>query len=115
MTVCSHLKDGLRCQSVNSLGFVNGDVYLHSKTAVWLLYSIQDDNMVKVFLDRTLTSRLGIRMLAEHHLALHEEKTSDGVIPTVCSSRPAWHVFWECRRGEGVVEILRGVCQCCKV
>lgn len=28
--------------------------------------------MVRQFLDRTLTSRLGIRMLAEHHLALHD-------------------------------------------
>ena len=26
--------------------------------------------MIRKFLDRTLTSRLGIRMLAEHHLAL---------------------------------------------
>lgn len=29
--------------------------------------------MVSQFLDRTLTSRLGIRMLCEHHLALAED------------------------------------------
>ncbi|XP_031682564.1 3-methyl-2-oxobutanoate dehydrogenase [lipoamide] kinase, mitochondrial-like isoform X2 [Oncorhynchus kisutch] len=34
---------------------------------------IQDENLVRNFLDTTLTSRLGIRMLATHHLALHEE------------------------------------------
>ncbi|XP_064651709.1 branched-chain alpha-ketoacid dehydrogenase kinase-like [Lineus longissimus] len=40
------------------------------------LKHIKDDSMVKNFLNRTLTSRLGIRMLAEHHLALHEEKAN---------------------------------------
>jgi len=35
---------------------------------------LQDDKMVEGFLDRTLTSRLGIRMLAMHHLALHHEQ-----------------------------------------
>ena len=30
--------------------------------------------MIRLFLDRTLTSRLGIRMLCEHHLALRDEK-----------------------------------------
>lgn len=30
--------------------------------------------MIKNFLDKTLTSRLGMRLLCEHHLALHEEK-----------------------------------------
>jgi len=30
--------------------------------------------MVKQFLDRTLTSRLGLRMLATHHLALSDKK-----------------------------------------
>ena len=29
---------------------------------------------MKAFLDKLMTSRLGIRMLCEHHLALHEEK-----------------------------------------
>ena len=34
----------------------------------------QNEGMIKAFLDRTLKSRLGIRLLAEHHLALHSEK-----------------------------------------
>jgi [3-methyl-2-oxobutanoate dehydrogenase (acetyl-transferring)] kinase len=35
---------------------------------------ISDPHMVQVFLDRMLTSRLALRMLCEHHLALHENK-----------------------------------------
>ncbi|XP_063157482.1 branched-chain alpha-ketoacid dehydrogenase kinase isoform X1 [Candoia aspera] len=35
---------------------------------------IQDEKLIRSFLDKTLTSRLGIRMLATHHLALHEDK-----------------------------------------
>lgn len=35
---------------------------------------IKDDNMARNFLDRTLTSRLGIRMLCEQHLALLDDK-----------------------------------------
>ncbi|XP_038061572.1 3-methyl-2-oxobutanoate dehydrogenase [lipoamide] kinase, mitochondrial-like [Patiria miniata] len=34
---------------------------------------MKDENMIHHFLDRTLTSRLGIRMLAEHHLSLHQD------------------------------------------
>ncbi|XP_045620984.1 LOW QUALITY PROTEIN: branched-chain alpha-ketoacid dehydrogenase kinase [Procambarus clarkii] len=34
----------------------------------------QDEQLVARFLDKTLTSRLGIRMLAQHHLALRENK-----------------------------------------
>lgn len=34
---------------------------------------IQDEMMIRNFLDTTLCSRLGIRMLATHHLALHED------------------------------------------
>lgn len=34
---------------------------------------IQDETLVRNFLDHTLTSRLGIRMLATHHLNLHED------------------------------------------
>lgn len=37
---------------------------------------IKDPGLMKTFLDRTLTSRLALRMLAEHHLALHEEKAN---------------------------------------
>ncbi|XP_040510976.1 3-methyl-2-oxobutanoate dehydrogenase [lipoamide] kinase, mitochondrial isoform X4 [Gallus gallus] len=35
---------------------------------------IQDERLLRPFLDKTLTSRLGMRMLASHHLALHEDK-----------------------------------------
>uniref|UniRef100_A0A3B4BJC4 Protein-serine/threonine kinase n=1 Tax=Periophthalmus magnuspinnatus TaxID=409849 RepID=A0A3B4BJC4_9GOBI len=34
---------------------------------------IQDESLIRSFLDTTLCSRLGIRMLATHHLALHED------------------------------------------
>lgn len=34
----------------------------------------QDERLLRPFLDKTLTSRLGMRMLAAHHLALHEDK-----------------------------------------
>ncbi|XP_014673202.1 PREDICTED: 3-methyl-2-oxobutanoate dehydrogenase [lipoamide] kinase, mitochondrial-like isoform X2 [Priapulus caudatus] len=37
---------------------------------------IQNEQLVRQFLDRTLTSRLGLRMLAEHHLALHDDKSN---------------------------------------
>lgn len=33
----------------------------------------QDETVLRSFLDTTLCSRLGIRMLATHHLALHED------------------------------------------
>ncbi|XP_068100019.1 branched-chain alpha-ketoacid dehydrogenase kinase [Hyperolius riggenbachi] len=35
---------------------------------------IQDEKVIRSFLDKTLTSRLGMRMLATHHLSLHEER-----------------------------------------
>ncbi|KAI6057850.1 3-methyl-2-oxobutanoate dehydrogenase [lipoamide] kinase, mitochondrial [Aix galericulata] len=35
---------------------------------------IPDEQLLRPFLDKTLTSRLGMRMLASHHLALHEDK-----------------------------------------
>ncbi|CAJ1063344.1 -methyl-2-oxobutanoate dehydrogenase kinase%2C mitochondrial [Notolabrus celidotus] [Xyrichtys novacula] len=34
---------------------------------------VQDETILRNFLDTTLCSRLGIRMLATHHLALHED------------------------------------------
>uniref|UniRef100_A0A3Q2CK06 Protein-serine/threonine kinase n=1 Tax=Cyprinodon variegatus TaxID=28743 RepID=A0A3Q2CK06_CYPVA len=36
---------------------------------------IQDETIIRNFLDTTLCSRLGIRMLATHHLALHEDNS----------------------------------------
>lgn len=40
----------------------------------FLILVFQDKEMVQTFLDRTLTSRLGMRILAEHHLGLHNER-----------------------------------------
>ncbi|XP_015792340.1 3-methyl-2-oxobutanoate dehydrogenase [lipoamide] kinase, mitochondrial [Tetranychus urticae] len=37
---------------------------------------IKNEEIIRIFLDRTLTSRLGMRILAEHHLALHNEKSN---------------------------------------
>lgn len=48
-------------------------------------HSLQDEKLVRYFLDKTLTSRLGIRMLATHHLALHEDKVGRGA--------PSWGWF----------------------
>lgn len=49
---------------------------------------ITDETLIKTFLDRTLTSRLGIRMLAEHHLSLHDEKPNHvGVVNIAFSPR----------------------------
>ena len=38
---------------------------------------IKDENLVRNYLDRNLTSRLGIRMLATHHLHLKDKGVSD--------------------------------------
>lgn len=43
-------------------------------TALLRPHCLKDEKLVRYFLDKTLTSRLGIRMLAIHHLALHEDK-----------------------------------------
>lgn len=59
-------------------------------TRVLRLHSLQDEKLVRSFLDKTLTSRLGIRMLATHHLALHEDKVGHGNL------RPPW----ECQVGQ---------------
>ncbi|KAL8562605.1 hypothetical protein ACOMHN_045869 [Nucella lapillus] len=49
---------------------------------------ITDENLIRSFLDRTLTSRLGIRMLAEHHLSLHDEKPNHvGMVNVAFSPR----------------------------
>uniref|UniRef100_UPI00358E059C branched-chain alpha-ketoacid dehydrogenase kinase n=1 Tax=Myxine glutinosa TaxID=7769 RepID=UPI00358E059C len=49
---------------------------------------IKDEFLLRAFLDKTLTSRLGMRMLATHHLGLHEEKPNYvGIICTQLSPR----------------------------
>lgn len=54
--------------------FFNKRHFMESTHTLKLLSYFQQEDMVKQFLDRTLTSRLGIRMLATHHLALAENK-----------------------------------------
>lgn len=44
-----------------------------SSVTVSVFSVFQDETIIRNFLDTTLCSRLGIRMLATHHLALHEE------------------------------------------
>ncbi|XP_041348387.1 3-methyl-2-oxobutanoate dehydrogenase [lipoamide] kinase, mitochondrial-like [Gigantopelta aegis] len=64
---------------------------------------IKDPNLIKVFLDKTLTSRLGIRMLAEHHLSLHDEKPNHvGIINVGFSPR---------KLIEKKAEFVRTVCE----
>ena len=49
---------------------------------LWVFLSLQYE-IIDAFLNRTLTSRLGIRMLAEHHLALSIDKVK------------CWKCLWE--------------------
>lgn len=49
---------------------------------------IEDEEIVTFFLDDTLTSRLGMRILVEHHLELHDEKPNYiGIINTAMSPK----------------------------
>ncbi|XP_076434574.1 branched-chain alpha-ketoacid dehydrogenase kinase-like [Babylonia areolata] len=65
---------------------------------------ITDENLIRTFLDRTLTSRLGIRMLAEHHLSLHDEKANHvGVVNVAFSPRKLIE-----KRGQFVRSICEG-------
>lgn len=48
-------------------------VALENEPVFVLWWSCQDESIIRSFLDTTLCSRLGIRMLATHHLSLHEE------------------------------------------
>ncbi|XP_012944307.1 3-methyl-2-oxobutanoate dehydrogenase [lipoamide] kinase, mitochondrial, partial [Aplysia californica] len=64
---------------------------------------VSDEILIKSFLDRTLTSRLGIRMLSEHHLALHDEKPNHvGIINVAFSPR---------KLVEKKADFIRGVCE----
>jgi [3-methyl-2-oxobutanoate dehydrogenase (acetyl-transferring)] kinase len=64
---------------------------------------VSDEGLIKAFLDRTLTSRLGIRMLAEHHLALRDEKPNHvGIINTAFSPR---------RLVEKKADFVRSICE----
>lgn len=50
----------------------------------------QDETIIRNFLDTTLCSRLGIRMLATHHLALHEDNVS--LRATGCKLSNVWQL-----------------------
>ncbi|OQV23417.1 [3-methyl-2-oxobutanoate dehydrogenase [lipoamide]] kinase, mitochondrial [Hypsibius exemplaris] len=58
---------------------------------------------LKQFLDSTLTSRLGIRLLAEHHLALHGDKPN--LVGMICVSMNLKHTV------ERWAEFTRDLCQ----
>lgn len=47
--------------------------FLASKQKAFPFSLLQDETIIRSFLDTTLCSRLGIRMLATHHLAHHED------------------------------------------
>ncbi|XP_049270986.1 3-methyl-2-oxobutanoate dehydrogenase [lipoamide] kinase, mitochondrial isoform X2 [Rhipicephalus sanguineus] len=56
---------------------------LYTQTFYLLTEIPPQDELVKTFLDRTLTSRLGMRMLAEHHIALRKDRPHHvGIIDT---------------------------------
>ncbi|KAK3084269.1 hypothetical protein FSP39_010860 [Pinctada imbricata] len=64
---------------------------------------IKDESMIKGFLDRMLKSRLGIRMLVEHHVALHDEMPNHvGIIDVNFSPRSLI---------ERKAEFVRHICQ----
>jgi len=50
--------------------------FKESRRHIKFEHFLWDESLIKSFLDRTLTSRLGMRMLCEHHLGLHEEKAN---------------------------------------
>jgi [3-methyl-2-oxobutanoate dehydrogenase (acetyl-transferring)] kinase len=41
---------------------------------MFIHFYLKNEDLVRQFCDRTLTSRLGIRLLVTHHLSLREEK-----------------------------------------
>ena len=55
----------------------------------------QDETIVRGFLDTTLCSRLGIRMLATHHLSLHEDNVCSGCL--LVSAIVTFGLPWEFR------------------
>jgi len=64
---------------------------------------VSDEGLIKLFLDRTLTSRLGIRLLSEHHLALRDEKPNHvGIINVGFSPR---------KLVEKKAEFIKNVCE----
>lgn len=64
---------------------------------------IKTEDTVRQFLDRTLTSRLGIRLLCEHHLALKDAKPNHNGIIEVN--------FSPCKLVEKKAEFVRSYCE----
>jgi hypothetical protein len=63
---------------------------------------------VAAFLDRTLTSRLGIRMLVTHHLYLRDSKVSRLHIVSVISM-----IRYFLRRRVAYFVRRKGICESC--
>uniref|UniRef100_A0A8C8AQC8 Protein-serine/threonine kinase n=1 Tax=Otus sunia TaxID=257818 RepID=A0A8C8AQC8_9STRI len=71
---------------------------------------IQDERLLRPFLDKTLTSRLGMRMLAAHHLALHEDKPDFvGIICTRLSPKKLIEKWVDFARCFHLLGVLQGV------
>ena len=58
----------------------------------------QDEDLIRRFLDRNLTSRLGIRMLATHHLRLRDGNVGTFFVDLKSNSallNNKGHNFWK--------------------
>ncbi|XP_043535277.1 3-methyl-2-oxobutanoate dehydrogenase [lipoamide] kinase, mitochondrial-like [Chiloscyllium plagiosum] len=67
--------EGLYCQLLQQLLDDHKDVVTHLAEGFReSRRHVKDEAVIRLFLDKTLTSRLGMRMLATHHLALHEDR-----------------------------------------
>ena len=67
--------------------------YNTSRYNIIMIYPcFKDDNVVSGFLDRTLTSRLGIRMLVHHHLLLQDARVGRAAdsFPTIVNVIICW-------------------------
>ncbi|MBN3274672.1 BCKD dehydrogenase, partial [Polyodon spathula] len=75
LEVCADLRRAFKKKRASDRTQTPGRCFvLGSEPALCLSLSLQEESVLSQFLDKTLTSRLGIRMLATHHLALHEDK-----------------------------------------
>ncbi|XP_033628239.1 3-methyl-2-oxobutanoate dehydrogenase [lipoamide] kinase, mitochondrial-like [Asterias rubens] len=73
--ITNHETEQRYCQLVNGLLDDHKDVVTHLAEGFRECKKhLKDESIIYSFLDRTLTSRLGLRMLAEHHLGLHQDR-----------------------------------------
>ena len=75
---------------------------------------INNENMIKSFLDRTLTSRLGMRILAENYLCLREERPNHVGIINVAMKPKDLIEKW-CRYVTDLTEMKYGKSPCFKL